>query len=173
MRTTLALTPELRSRLKKPLGRLLKGEPDEVFEEVSRILGGRKLITVGDVVSKNALEHGLRPWVAVVDGRAMRRPLGRALRGDEGWGHVLRLSNQPGTISGEAWSTIGEAVRKGHSLVIVDGEEDLLALVAVLCAPEGSVVLYGQPGEGVVLIEVDRAVKKAFRDIVASMRPIG
>jgi len=56
--------------------------------------------------------------------------------------------------------------------VLVEGEEDLLTIVAVLCAPEGSVVLYGQPGEGAVLIEVNRAAKKAFRELVASMRPL-
>ncbi len=43
---------------------------------------------------------------------------------------------------------------------MVDGEEDLAVLPCVLTAPPESVVLYGQPGEGVVLCEVDR-----FKDI--------
>ena len=171
MPPTLVLTPELRAELKKPLGRLIRGRPDEVFEEVSKALGGRKLITVGDVVTHNALGHGLRPWTAIVDGRAMRKPF-KGPPSSPGWKHIFRLVNQPGTISGDAWGVIGEAIRTGHSLVLVEGEEDLLTIVAVLCAPEGSVVLYGQPGEGAVLIEVNRAVKKAFRELVASMRPL-
>jgi len=170
---TLVLTPELRRKLKEPLGRLIKGSPDSVFEEVSKAAGGRRLITVGDVVTRNALKHGLKPWVAIVDGRAMRRPLPGRPEELGGWERVLRLVNHPGTISGDAWGVVGEAIRKGRSLVVVKGEEDLLTIVAVLCAPEGSVVLYGQPGEGVILIEVSRAVKKAFRALVASMRPAG
>jgi len=168
---TLVLTPELRAELKRPLGRLIRGRPDEVFEKVSKALGGRKLITVGDVVTYNAIRHGLRPWAAIVDGRAMRKPF-KGPPSSPGWKRIFRLVNQPGTISGDAWGVVGEAIRTGHSLVLVEGEEDLLAIVAVLCAPEGSVVLYGQPGEGAVLIEVNRAVKKAFRELVASMRPL-
>jgi len=45
-------------------------------------------------------------------------------------------------------------------LIVVDGEEDLAVLPCVITAPPGTVVLYGQPGEGVVLCEVDK-----FKDI--------
>jgi len=38
--------------------------------------------------------------------------------------------------------------------IVVDGEEDLLVIVAVLYAPEGSLVVYGQPGEGIVVVRV-------------------
>jgi len=169
----LSLTPELRKKLKEPLGKLVKGRPDEVFREISKAIKGRKLITVGDVVTSNAIRHGLRPWMAIVDGRAMRKPLAEDPTSGLEWRRRFKLVNPPSTISEEAWGTVGEALRIGHSLVQVEGEEDLLTLVAVLCAPEGSVVLYGQPGEGVVLIEVDKAVKRAFRDLVASMRAIG
>ena len=171
MSPKLVLTASLRARLKEPLGELLRGEPEEVFRRLKERLGGRKLITVGDVVTANALKFGLRPWAAIIDGRAMRKPLEEALRARDTWGRVLRLVNQPGTISEEAWSVVGSAIRSGDTLVLVDGEEDLLTLVAVLCAPEGSAVIYGQPGEGVVLVEVSRAVKEAFRELVASMRP--
>jgi len=34
------------------------------------------------------------------------------------------------------------------------------------------VVIYGQPGEGVVLVEVSSSTKKAFREIVSSMRQV-
>jgi len=168
----LVLTNSLRARLKEPLGELIRGEPEEVFELLKERVRDRKLITVGDVVTSNALRFGLKPWVAIVDGKAMRRPVEGTQELQVAWDRVLRLSNQPSTISGEAWSTIGSALRSGDTLVLVDGEEDLLTLVAVLCAPEGSVVIYGQPGEGVVLVEVSSSTKKAFREIVSSMRQV-
>jgi len=172
---TLVLTPELRARLKRPLGKLFRGEPEEVFKRLSRALKGRKVITVGDVVSLNAIRSGLRPWAAIVDGRSMREPLPQHLASQVQaiLPRRLRLVNPPGTISENAWGVIGEAVREGEALVLVEGEEDLLTLVAVICAPEGSAVLYGQPGEGVVLVEVNEDTKKAFKELVASMRPAG
>ena len=169
---TLVLTPELRERLRRPLGKLIRGEPEQVFKCVSELLGDRKLITVGDVVTANALRAGLKPWAAVIDGRAMRKPAEASELARGPWSKRLRLVNHPGTISEDAWSTVGTAVREGDTLVLVEGEEDLLALVAVLCAPEGAVVLYGQPGEGVVLVEVNAMMKQICREIVASMKRV-
>ena len=171
MKQRLILTSSLRAKLKEPQGELIRGKPEEAFRAIRERIPGRKLITVGDVVTSNAIKLGLKPWVAIVDGKAMREPLEgiEELRG--AWSRVLRLENQPGTISGEAWSVIGDAIRSGDTLVLVDGEEDLLAIVAVLCAPEGSLVVYGQPGEGLVLIEVNKDKKRVFREIVAQMRP--
>jgi len=134
------------------------------------LAGGRKLVTVGDVVTTNALRAGLRPWVAVVDKRAMRKPWPGL--GQHPWGLRLRASNPPGMITAEAWAAIGEAVRRGDALVEVDGEEDLLALVAVLLAPEGTLVLYGQPGEGVVLVEVNERSRCLARAFLSRMRPV-
>jgi len=42
----------------------------------------------------------------------------------------------------------------------VTGEEDLLALPAIVLAPLGSVVLYGQYDKGVVINEVTEELKK-------------
>ena len=54
-----------------------------------------------------------------------------------------------------------------HPLKIyVEGEEDLATLPAVLLSPTGSMVAYGQPGEGVVLVEVDESKKKEFEEYV-------
>ena len=136
------------------------------------LAGGRKLVTVGDVVTTNALRAGLRPWVAVVDKRAMRKPWPGLGQGQRPWGLRLRASNPPGMITAEAWAAIGEAVRRGDALVEVDGEEDLLALVAVLLAPEGTLVLYGQPGEGVVLVEVNERSRRLARAFLSRMRPV-
>jgi len=39
--------------------------------------------------------------------------------------------------------------------MVVEGEEDLLTLVVMVTAPLGSLVVYGQPNEGLVLVEVN------------------
>jgi hypothetical protein len=53
--------------------------------------------------------------------------------------------------------------------VVVDGEEDLLTLVAVLHAPEKSLVVYGQPQEGIVVVRVTKQKKEMIRRIVEAM----
>ena len=56
--------------------------------------------------------------------------------------------------------------------MVVDGEEDLLTIVAVLLAPYGSMVMYGQPKQGVVVLEVKEEVKKRFREIIGRMKKV-
>ena len=43
------------------------------------------------------------------------------------------------------------AIKNLRTLIIVDGEEDLAPLLLHLLAPMNSVILYGQPNQGVVL----------------------
>ena len=120
------------------------------------------------MVTANALRFGLRPWAAIVDGRAMRRPLPPSPK--PSLRRRLVLHNPPGTISDEAWAIVGSAVREGDTLVLVDGEEDLLALLAIALGPEEAIIIYGQPGRGVVLVEINENSKKAVRDIIKKMR---
>ena len=54
--------------------------------------------------------------------------------------------------------------------VLVEGEEDLLTLAAVLCAPLGSLVVYGQPREGIVVIKVTELMKETVRGLVEAMK---
>jgi len=50
--------------------------------------------------------------------------------------------------------------------IFVRGEEDLAALPAILLAPEGSVVLYGQPDEGVVFVSITKSKKEEILDLL-------
>jgi uncharacterized protein (UPF0218 family) len=52
---------------------------------------------------------------------------------------------------------------------VVDGEEDLLTLVAVLYAPENAVVVYGQPYEGIVLVKVSPEKKAEALEFLKAM----
>ena len=52
-------------------------------------------------------------------------------------------------------------------MIYVDGEEDLAVIPLVIASDEGSIILYGQPGEGVVFREVDQEAKEKARDMLA------
>lgn len=103
----------------------------------------------------------------IVDNKIMRKPIEPIkVKADK----TLFLRNPPGTITDEAWCVIDEAFKlDGRVKISVEGEEDLLTLVAVLHAPENSIVIYGQPHEGVVIINVTRDEKTTIRRIIEEM----
>jgi len=160
----LRLPDELRPLLKRPLGQLFPN----VAAAVERLqqLHPAKLIAVGDVVTAELLEAGLKPDVAVVDMMVMRSPVDektkRVIENFEV--EVVRVKNPAGTITRELREALEEA--KPLLKIVVDGEEDLATIPAVLSAPLGSVVVYGQPGEGVVLVEVTEAKRREFVELL-------
>ncbi len=56
------------------------------------------------------------------------------------------------------------------TVIKIEGEEDLLALPLVLLAPLESVVLYGQPDQGVVLIRVTETKKNEVLTLLKKFR---
>lgn len=126
-----------------------------------------KLIAVGDRVSRNIIRKGMRLDVAVVDNKVMRRPIEPIKAKTD---KTFRVRNPPGTLTDEARQVMVKAVRHdGRAKVVVEGEEDLLTLAAVLSAPPGSIVVYGQPRMGIVVMDVTEATKERFRHIVDRM----
>ncbi|MFQ5999373.1 MAG: GTP-dependent dephospho-CoA kinase family protein [Candidatus Bathyarchaeia archaeon] len=126
-----------------------------------------KIISVGDTVSDNMTRHGISLQVLIVDNKVMRAPIQPiAVDADQ----TLHVKNPPGTLTEEAWAVIRKALRGNQrTKVLVDGEEDLLTLVAVLCAPENSLVVYGQPREGIVVVKVTEKSREKMRRIVDAM----
>jgi hypothetical protein len=86
---------------------------------------------------------------------------------------VVTAKNQAGTIEQNARVAVERAIRGEASLVEIDGEEDLLALIAVLAAPGGALVVYGQPDEGVVLVRVSDRRKAEAERILEQMDRVG
>jgi uncharacterized protein (UPF0218 family) len=85
---------------------------------------------------------------------------------------TVRVNNPKGTITHEAILAINEALEKNeHTHIVVDGEEDLLTLIAVLNAPENAVVVYGQPYSGIVVVKVTSEKKAEARQFLKAMKP--
>ncbi|MCD6443966.1 DUF359 domain-containing protein [Candidatus Bathyarchaeota archaeon] len=166
------LTDELRVLLKKPVGILVRGEPWETVVEVRRILEAEKppkTVAVGDVVSETLLETGLEADLYITDAKSLRVEREEP-KLDAIVDQIQTVVNPPGHISSEAEEAVRTCLRSSRRCWIkVRGEEDLLALVAIAEVPLGSVVLYGQPGEGVVVVCVDEAVKQWARTVIESM----
>jgi hypothetical protein len=169
---TLVLPSKLRRELKSPLGRLIEGSQEETMKRLGELIVKEKptmIISVGDVVSENMAKHGILAHLAIVDNRVMRQPRKPVMLKANQTRHV---QNPPGTITAEAWLAVKEALEQRHSVkIVVDGEEDLLALVALLHAPLDALVVYGQPYEGIVAIKVTRRKRQEARRIIEAMQP--
>ena len=155
------LPESMRAELKEPLGILLEGDPERTVESLRALLCNIRPVmfaTVGDYVSKNILESGLDPDIVVVDRRLMRIDVELLDLGDR---IKIKARNPQGTIDSDAWAAISEAVRlKNRAAVIVEGEEDLLVLPLISMMPAGSVIVYGQPGKGMVVVEANKGRKE-------------
>jgi hypothetical protein len=125
-----------------------------------------RIVAVGDAISKLASDAGLFVDVVIIDRKEKRRAAAPFVPSKK---RVFRLSNPAGTINESAWTTVRNAIEAGDALVEVEGEEDLLTLVAILCAPEGTVVLYGQPDQGVVVVRVDAEKRSEIERFVSAM----
>ena len=127
-----------------------------------------RVISVGDIVSQHMLDFGLPLDVLIVDNKTMRKAINPIVVDVD---QTLCAKNPPGTITEEAWDAIRKAVGyEGRTKVMIDGEEDLLTVVAVLSAPEDAIVVYGQPNVGVVVVKVTEERKENMRCIVDLMR---
>jgi uncharacterized protein (UPF0218 family) len=166
---TYLLTDELRHDLKQPLGELVKGSPAECNRVLKAAIVREKplsVILIGDGVSRFALQGQIQPDVIVVDKKEKRE---NAIQFQHGFKRILETKNKAGMIEQQAWRTIEEALAKQDCAVMVDGEEDLLTIPAILAAPLRSLVVYGQPNVGIVLVRVTEEKKKEIRAILDRM----
>jgi uncharacterized protein (UPF0218 family) len=164
------LTPETRKLLKAPLGILIRGSYAETASTLKVLINKMnptKIISVGDVVSENLTKHNILPQIMIVDNKVMREKIPPIeVETDQ----ILYAKNSPGTLSNDVWKIIKRALNSDQrTKILIDGEEDLTALVAVSCAPLGSMVVYGQPHEGIVSIEVTEEKKKEIEHIIEQM----
>jgi len=114
-------------------------------------------------------KHSILPHLAIVDNRVMRQPREPVVLKVN---QTIHVKNSPGTITAEAWLAVKEALKQKRLIkIVVDGEEDLLALVVLLHAPLNALVVYGQPYEGIVVVQVTKRKRQKARRIIEAMQP--
>jgi uncharacterized protein (UPF0218 family) len=154
----------LREKFSRPLGVLVSNTELEAYV---RDLDTKDamLVTVGDKTTEFFVSRGHRPKMQIVDSVEKRRrrapPVG-------GYDRVVAVSNPAGGITGVAADTIrAELSREGAARILVNGEEDLLVLPAILYSQEGTDVFYGQPNEGMVHVRVSLETRKAVAGMLS------
>ncbi len=172
MTVAYTITPELRVKLKEPFGTLIQGSFFETMNKMKNLVEAEKpirIISVGDIVSRNLHKSNINPQLTIIDNLSLRD---QKLPKEAAVDKTVYVKNPQGTITHEAIVAVKEALEGNqHIHIVVDGEEDLLALIAVLYAPENSIVVYGQPYTGVVIIKATPEKKDQVKAFLNSMKP--
>jgi uncharacterized protein (UPF0218 family) len=131
-----------------------------------------KLISVGDVTTFHLLNINIIPDILIVDDRTKREPASdRVVVGTKHNGFKeVSVDNPAGVITEDLIDAIDVAINSNENVrIFVRGEEDLAALPAILMAPEGAAVLYGQPDQGVVLVKITKSKKEEIRGLLSKI----
>ena len=176
----LLMTKEVELNLKDPFGILIEG-PEEnpqvamqlVMEEIDGFFG--PLIAVGDVTVKTLQDIKKCADIAIIDERTKRQLWSEASEIDESkYDQVIYCKNTAGLLSTDLFESCEIAIskwleREKTTIIRVDGEEDLAPLLLHPLAPLGAVVLYGQPGKGVVVRYTGMDSKSRCRELLSAM----
>ena len=175
---SLKLPDEYRDQLKNPIGQVYPTDTDNELVNLRKLLLSfykqkRMIFTVGDVCSKNLVDWDIPPTIMISDGFSKRKPFTEDIEGTLVYQQYV-ASNQAATISTEAWDTLKKIIYRALTSssdrfhLKITGEEDLLALPAILEAPLDSLLLYGQPDKGMVVHPITFESKNRVEDILSN-----
>lgn len=160
----------MRAELSKPLGLLLTGSPDENIKQIVKLMKDNpppKIVAIGDFVLSCFLTFGVTPNLGIYDKKTKRSSF------DLNLSPTVIISNPAGHLSDEAISIIKNLLNsKENHIIYVEGEEDLLALPAILYSPNNSFIVYGIPDKGMALVIVNEEIKKKVLDIMEKFERI-
>ena len=162
------LPDDLRDQLKTPLGNLVSDNDPNKENIIKNFFAESVIITVGDKTTENMLQLGLKPQIQIIDGLEKRSEC--AVPADDTINTKHSCKNPPGEITEESIQVIQKAFSSEPPVrITVDGEEDLLVIPACIFAPENSVVMYGQPNEGLVIVTITPEIRAKVQKILDVM----
>jgi uncharacterized protein (UPF0218 family) len=171
MAVTYIVTPEVLSKFQEPFGVLIQGPAAKTLQRLKTLLVEEKssmVISVGDTVSRNLAKHNVSTHLSITDNKSHRRKLQPQTFPDK---YFVKIKNPQGTITPQAVAALREALESEKPVhVLVEGEEDLLTLIAVLYAPPDAIVIYGQPHVGIVVVKVTPEKRAEAERILKSMK---
>ena len=162
------LQNNLREQFKAPLGNVIKESDPEKEKIIKKIYSQSNVITVGDRTTEILLNLGLTPQIQVVDGLEKRNE--RDIPVNQSINTELTCKNPAAEITDESISIIKKAfLSKPPVRIIVDGEEDLLVLPICIHAPDNYVIMYGQPNEGLVIVQITPDIREKIQKLLDLM----
>ena len=162
------LPDNLRDQLKIPLGLLLLDKEVNKSNIQKHIAENSYVITVGDRTTERMIDFGLFPSLQIIDGQEKR--IKRNIPKSFDVSTDLTCDNPAAEITTQSIETIKKAFTSQAPVrITVNGEEDLLVIPVCIYAPENSVVMYGQPNEGLVIVKITPEIRNKTQKLLDSM----
>ncbi|MBW6518559.1 MAG: DUF359 domain-containing protein [ANME-2 cluster archaeon] len=170
---TFCLPESMRHEMRKQFGVLYPGNSVETTRKLLADIGNpAKLIVVGDISTFNMLLCDIVPDISFVDEKTHRVPAENKII--KGIRHPdfreVHVKNPAGCVTHELVSALTRALDADEPVqIMVEGEEDLAALPAIVLAPPSSVVIYGLPDEGAIMVKVTSDIKTQIYSMLERM----
>lgn len=123
-------------------------------------------IVVGDMSLRTFITKGWKFDLGIFDRQEQRQPSTESetleLKPD------ITVDNPAGEISLQLIKAIQKALQSKHEFILVNGEEDLAAVAAVLLAPLETQIYYGQPGKGIIEMIATEELKEQIFKVLQS-----
>lgn len=162
------LPDSLRAQLKIPMGILIPENQVSKSNIEKHLEKNSYIITVGDRTTEKMISFSLTPSLQIIDNyekRVKREPTKNTITYTE-----LSCNNPAAEITPASIDIIKKAfASKTPVRLTILGEEDLLVIPVCIHAPENSVVLYGQPNEGLVIVKVTPEIRNKTQRLLDSM----
>ena len=162
------LPESLREELKIPLGILLP-DKETTKKNIEKFLTlDSYIITVGDRTTEKMIDFGLVPSLQIID-NLEKRTKRESPKLQENTTELF-VDNPPAKITIQSIDLIKNAFLSTSPVrIIVNGEEDLLVIPVCIYAPQNAVVFYGQPNEGLVIVNVTPEIRNKTQNLLDSM----
>lgn len=157
------LTQNVREKLRKSYGKVVRSQ------DLSKIPKNSTIFAIGDLTVYNLLKHKYKPKICIIDYRIRRNKINTKIHlfFDKNFANIKTIRNPPGIISYELVQSIKDAIRKrGNSVIVVEGEEDIAALPCAYFAPEDTILTYGLPSKGIALVKINDNIKKQAKSLL-------
>lgn len=156
------LDPTKLDLLKEPFGTLIR-DNEVTIDLVTEILKkAPKVIAVGDTTTEKLVGFGFIPDISVTD--CMEKRVIKASKFEYPVDKTIHLDNKPGELSEQVVLEVKKLILANaydsKIRIIIKGEEDLVALPFLMYSPNNWVICYGQPNEGLVIVQVTEDSKK-------------
>lgn len=176
----LKLPENLRGGFAKPHGVLYEGKGLDTILKIEELKKGKIVACVGDLVSYYTLKAGYKPDIVILDKKTIRGELEESIVKEldeltKDYDEIF-VENPQATITIDLVKALDKAVKnlgKKKTKIVVFGEEDLATMPLVYMLPLNSIILYGQPKKGVVVIRISEDKKLLIPSLIERMEKVG
>ena len=151
------INPQYRDLLKEPFGLLIK-ENEVIKTKIYTFINkSDKIVTVGDTTTQKFVEFGYIPDLSIIDNKEKRKRKRKINNIELHVDKVIHCENRPGELNIQVMDLIKKitSVKFNKIQIIIEGEEDLIALPLFMYSPNKWTIFYGQPNEGLVVVEMN------------------